>query len=147
MQRNFGIWVLLLKVKRYQCSFGWRKSDTANWDSFEYIKQQLYYSFLSHYYGHRRRYLRPFDAKSSDPITIIKPHWALEPMFILFAGASASFTSQAIFYPLNQIQNVHLSQLEGIDRDNARAAAGLQKHTHGWWRRYSHAYEETFKQC
>ncbi|KAF3941706.1 hypothetical protein ABW19_dt0203708 [Dactylella cylindrospora] len=115
--------------------------------SFEYVKQQAYYGWLSHYYGHRHRYLHPFGTKSTDPITIIQPHWALEPLFILFAGASASFASQAAFHPLNQIQNVHMNRLEDIDRANAKVAAGLQKHTYGWWTRYSHAYEKTFLDC
>lgn len=115
--------------------------------SFEYVKQQSYYSFLSHYYGHRHRYLHPFGTKSSDPITIINPHWALEPTFLLFAGTSASFASQAVFHPLNQIQSVHLARLDGIDRANSLAASGVKKHTMGWWTRYSHAYEKTFLQC
>ncbi|KAK6498537.1 hypothetical protein TWF481_011125 [Arthrobotrys musiformis] len=114
--------------------------------TFEYIKQQMYYKWLSHYYGHRHRYLHPF-GKPSDPITIIRPHWSLEPMFLLGAGASASFASHAAFYPLNQIQNAHLKQLEFIDRSNALAAAGLKKHSYGWWTRYSHSYEQTYKDC
>src|SRR5436309_14851819 len=62
--------------------------------SFEFVKQQAYYSYLVHYYGHR--YLRLF---SDDPdphrrTTRIKPHWALEPMFLLAAGATASTLSQ-----------------------------------------------------
>ncbi|KAF3083423.1 hypothetical protein TWF102_009849 [Orbilia oligospora] len=115
--------------------------------TFEYVKQQMYYRWLSHYYGHRHRYLHPFGMKPSDPITIIRPHWSLEPMFLLGAGASASFASHAVFYPLNQIQNAHLKQLEFIDRSNALAAAGLKKHSYGWWTRYSHAYEQTYKDC
>ncbi|KAF3169655.1 hypothetical protein TWF225_011279 [Orbilia oligospora] len=95
----------------------------------------------------RHRYLHPFGMKPSDPITIIRPHWSLEPMFLLGAGASASFASHAVFYPLNQIQNAHLKQLEFIDRSNALAAAGLKKHSYGWWTRYSHAYEQTYKDC
>ncbi|KAF3917204.1 hypothetical protein ABW20_dc0106724 [Dactylellina cionopaga] len=114
--------------------------------SFEYIKQQAYYGWLSHYYGHQHRYLHPFSTKS-DPITIIRPHWALEPTFIVLAGAGASFTSQAVFFPLNQIQNMHLRQLEFIDRSNAMAAAGIQKHSFGWWTRYSHAYQQTYIDC
>ncbi|KAK6514458.1 hypothetical protein TWF281_004658 [Arthrobotrys megalospora] len=115
--------------------------------TFEYFKQQMYYKWLSHYYGHRHRYLHPFGTKPSDPITIIRPHWSLEPMFLLGAGASASFASHGVFYPLNQIQNAHLKQLEFIDRSNALAAAGLKKHSYGWWTRYSHAYEQTYKDC
>ncbi|KAF3172751.1 hypothetical protein TWF788_009344 [Orbilia oligospora] len=35
----------------------------------------------------------------------------------------------------------------GYDRSNALAAAGLKKHSYGWWTRYSHAYEQTYKDC
>ncbi|KAK6330528.1 hypothetical protein TWF696_003415 [Orbilia brochopaga] len=115
--------------------------------SFEYIKQQMYYGWLSHYYGHRHRYLHPFGTKPSDPIDTIRPHWALEPMFMLLAGTGASFTSQAVFYPLNQIQNVHIRQLDFIDRVSIAASTGVQKHPPGWWMRYSHAYQQTYKDC
>ncbi|EWC43524.1 hypothetical protein DRE_07486 [Drechslerella stenobrocha 248] len=112
--------------------------------SFEYIKQQAYYGWLSHYYGHQHRYLHPFGTKASDPITIIKPHWTLEPMFILLAGAGASFTSQAIFHPFNQVQNVHLRQLEFMDRTTATAR---NNHPYKWWARYSDAYRQTYLDC
>ncbi|KAK6525497.1 hypothetical protein TWF694_005628 [Orbilia ellipsospora] len=115
--------------------------------SFEYIKQQAYYSWLSHYYGHQHRYLHPFGTKPTDPITIIKPHWSLEPIFILLAGAGASFTSQAIFFPMNQIQNMHLRQLDYIDRSSAMAASKINKHSLSWLRRYSHAYQRTYRDC
>ncbi|KAF3919874.1 hypothetical protein ABW21_db0202790 [Orbilia brochopaga] len=115
--------------------------------SFEYIKQQMYYGWLSHYYGHRHRILHPFGTKPSDPITIIRPPWALEPMFMLLAGTGASFASQAVFYPLNQIQNAHIRQLDGIDRATLAISSAAQKHPPGWWMRYSHAYQQTYKDC
>jgi len=122
-------------------------SHAARSPSFEYVKQQSYYSFLNRYYGHRYRHLSSKGKTQTGPIPRITPHWAIEPVFILLAGASASFASQLVFHPINQIQNVHYLQLETIDAANARASAGIEVHSHGWWKRYAHAYEKTFVLC
>lgn len=91
--------------------------------SFEYIKQQAYYNFLStycgaslsssqpHFYHHYRRH----HTDNIDELPVIRPHWALEPSFLLLAGATASFVSASVFHPLTRVQNVHYSRLESID--------------------------------
>ncbi|PWW74810.1 mitochondrial carrier [Tuber magnatum] len=101
--------------------------------SFEYVKQQAYFSYLTWYYGRRR-------LKGHTEHVTIRPHYALEPIFLLLAGFSASVTQQAVQHPLAKIQDVHYGRLESIDY-----ASKLQ-HTSAL-RGYAHGYEKTFAQC
>lgn len=117
--------------------------------TFETVKSQCYYSFLGKYYGNQSREailrssrLIADESDEDDSRPVIKPHYAFEPAFLLFAGISASITSQLIQHPLTELQNVHYRRLEALDyqaRSEARPSRVMQ--------RYYHAYEETFKQC
>lgn len=115
--------------------------------TFETVKSQAYLEFVSHYYGSRSRDTLlessiPYLQEDYDDRPVIRPHYMLEPMFLLLAGISASVTSQLIQHPLMEIQDVHYRRLEALDfqahQDN--------KPSH-IVRRYYHAYEETFAQC
>ncbi|EON66235.1 hypothetical protein W97_05628 [Coniosporium apollinis CBS 100218] len=115
--------------------------------TFEYIKSQGYYNFVTRYYGHFEPvYLfHPYKSTISyneDQRATIRPHYALEPSFLLLAGVAASVAQQGILYPLNEIQNVHYGRLESIDY-----AAKLEPPSGKMMRLYYHAYQETFKQC
>ncbi|ORX98311.1 mitochondrial carrier domain-containing protein [Clohesyomyces aquaticus] len=118
--------------------------------TFETIKSQAYYSFITKYYGSRTRDTLLEKAEhytytndySDDRRPVIKPHYAIEPAFLLLAGISASITSQLIQHPLTELQSVHYRRLEALDyqaHDENRPARIMQ--------RYYHAYEETFRQC
>jgi hypothetical protein len=116
--------------------------------TFETVKSQGYYEFITKYYGSRTRdsllesatLVHPGNDEDSRPM--IKPHWGIEPIFLLLAGFSASITSQLIQHPLNELQMIHYRRLEALD---------FQAHTESKpsriMRRYYHAYEETFRQC
>ncbi|KAF2146296.1 uncharacterized protein K452DRAFT_355712 [Aplosporella prunicola CBS 121167] len=116
--------------------------------TFEYIKSQSYYNFVTRYYG------RKHVAQQSDPYhpiiryddgvlwPTIRPHYMMEPTFILLAGIAASILSQAIHHPLTEIQNVHYGRLESLDY-----AAQLEQERRGVFRLYYRAYEQTFNQC
>ncbi|KAI4702905.1 hypothetical protein J4E81_001778 [Alternaria sp. BMP 2799] len=115
--------------------------------TFETVKSQAYLEFVSRYYGSRTRDTLleksiPYLQEDHDDRPVIRPHYMLEPMFLLLAGVSASITSQLIQHPLTEIQDVHYRRLEALDfqahQDN--------KPSH-IVRRYYHAYEETFAQC
>lgn len=112
--------------------------------SFEYIKAQSYYSFITGYYGSLGAYqvdqLR-FDS-SERGVPLIKPHYALEPCFLMIAGVVASIAQQTIQHPLSKIQNLHFGRLEYLDRQASLAASRQQI-----LRLYYHAYQETFKRC
>ncbi|KAF2704952.1 mitochondrial carrier [Pleomassaria siparia CBS 279.74] len=114
--------------------------------TFETIKSQGYYGYITKYYGSRTRdSLLESTARVHDDIDgrpVIKPHYALEPIFLLLAGMSASITSQLIQHPLNELQMVHYRRLEALDYQ-----AHDDKNPSRIMRRYYHAYEETFKQC
>ncbi|KLU85418.1 mitochondrial carrier protein [Magnaporthiopsis poae ATCC 64411] len=148
--------------------------------TFEYVKAQGYYGFVRWYYGglsddtvdllSRRR--PPSSRRSGDSLaaaaaaaaaadgnsennhhqpTVIRPHYAIEPAFLLLAGVSASVVQQLAVYPLTHLQLEHFNHLEDLDAKARRFRAdpaGL----HGprdWrmWRAYYRAYQETWQQC
>lgn len=116
--------------------------------TFEFIKSQAYYDFVTYYYGRHKPLLTSHAYKSTineDPQTgrpVIRPHYALEPSFILFAGMAASVAQQAIQHPVTQIQELHYGRLESLDY-----AAKLEPPRRQMLRLYYHAYRETFAQC
>ncbi|KAI9819819.1 MAG: hypothetical protein M1832_003894 [Thelocarpon impressellum] len=78
--------------------------------TFEFVKQQAFISFISHHYDRRQRTL-----PAKDERVIIRPHFTLEPIFLLAAGISASLAQQAIQHPLTQLQRLHHTHLETLD--------------------------------
>ncbi|KAJ5888868.1 Mitochondrial substrate/solute carrier [Penicillium taxi] len=113
--------------------------------SFEYIKSQSYYSFITWYYGSLHpAHLEslPSPGSSDRGVPLIKPHYALEPCFLMLAGAVASVAQQAIQHPLSRIQALHLGRLEYLDHQ-----ASLDPSRQQMLRLYYHAYQETWKRC
>lgn len=64
---------------------------------------------------------------------VIRPHYALEPTFLLLAGVSASFAQQVLLHPLTHFQVVQWDMLEDLDaavkadREAATARAAASK--------------------
>lgn len=120
--------------------------------TFEYVKSQAYYGFLTRYYGKMdasalfglSRQSLPFAAEGSNigEKPVIRPHYLIEPTFLLLAGVSASITQQLIQHPLSRLQEIHFQRLESLDY-----AAQLEHRKRSMFRLYYHAYEETFRQC
>lgn len=133
--------------------------------AFEYLKAQGYYRFVTWYYGSlnedtivllsERRPSGPDegrvrDGKGEDFPTLIKPHYAIEPAFLLLAGVSASVAQQVILHPLTHVQVEHWERLEAIDAQARKIKQASQ--TDGKWkwrmvRAYYNAYQETWAQC
>ncbi|KAJ8132024.1 hypothetical protein O1611_g1603 [Lasiodiplodia mahajangana] len=129
--------------------------------TFEYVKAQGYYSFIKWYYGGlnqdtvdvlARR--RPISQEENKPV-LIRPHYAIEPMFLLLAGIGASFTQQVLLHPLTYVQIKHWDHLEDLDAKAAKVRAATANATASdkprrrWrmLRAYYHAYQETWAQC
>ncbi|KAI3287400.1 hypothetical protein DTO003C3_6468 [Penicillium roqueforti] len=113
--------------------------------TFEYIKSQSYYSFVTWYYGSLQvdHVGMLSSSRSSDRgVPLIKPHYALEPCFLLMAGVVASVAQQTIQHPISRIQDLHLGRLEYLDHQ-ASFIPSRQKMIQF----YYHAYQETFKRC
>ncbi|KAH7119841.1 mitochondrial carrier domain-containing protein [Dendryphion nanum] len=113
--------------------------------TFETIKSQAYYSYITKYYGSRTLDTlleSPRLHETIDGRPVIRPHYALEPAFLLLAGVSASVTSQLIQHPLTELQTVHYRRLEALDHQ-----AHYESRPSRIMQRYYHAYEETFEQC
>ena len=129
--------------------------------TFEYVKAQGYYRFVTWYYGgladdivYLLAMKRPtHKEKQEGENTVIRPHYALEPMFLLLAGTSASFTQQLLLHPLTHFQVKHWDHLEELDAKAARLRASRQANPdkpHRRWRMmraYYHAYQESLAVC
>ncbi|KAG6012172.1 hypothetical protein E4U54_007678 [Claviceps lovelessii] len=86
-------------------------------------------------------------------VAVIRPHYAIEPVFLFAAGFSASFAQQLLLHPLTHLQLKHWDHLEDLDERAARyraaRAANPQKPHRPWrmLRAYYHAYQETWAGC
>ncbi len=112
--------------------------------TFEYIKAQSYYAFVTRYYGSLLPQFHPFYQTPSqqDLRPVIKPHYSLEPIFLLLAGVAASIFQQVIQHPLTLIQTLHYSRLEYLDSQPKPKHPSTQT-----LNTYYHAYQLTFAQC
>ncbi|RAH44204.1 putative mitochondrial carrier protein [Aspergillus aculeatinus CBS 121060] len=113
--------------------------------SFEFIKSQAYYSFITWYYGslHTLNAQRVHTVQSGNrSVPLIRPHYALEPCFLMAAGVIASVAQQAIQRPLSVIQSIHVTRLEYLDHQ-----ASLYPSRRQMLRLYYNAYQETLKRC
>ncbi|KAH6844810.1 mitochondrial carrier domain-containing protein [Chaetomium sp. MPI-CAGE-AT-0009] len=136
---------------------------------FEYTKAQGYYNFVRWFYGSlnedtivllSRKRPTPGDGSrvsEEEPRmpTIIRPHYAIEPAFLLLAGMGASFTQQAVLHPLSHVQAEHWERLGALD---AKATKLRRKATlpetppssSSEWRMlgaYRDAYRVTWREC
>ncbi|KAK8116586.1 uncharacterized protein PG998_004867 [Apiospora kogelbergensis] len=137
--------------------------------TFEYVKAQGYYNFVRWYYGGLSQEIvdllamkrpsskdamvaRSDQSKYDEKPTVIRPHYAIEPAFLLLAGIGASFGQQILLHPLNHIQVQHWDHLEELDAKATRLreshAANPDKPRRKWrmMRAYYHAYQETWAQ-
>lgn len=117
--------------------------------TFEYVKSQCFYNFVSYYYGSFGKLSGDQQAsiatqrnRTSRPE--IKPHYMVEPAFLLLAGASASVAQALIHHPLSRVQEIHYGRLEWIDA-HSHDKPGQKKIKA--LRLYAAAYRKTVKQC
>ena len=118
--------------------------------TFEYVKAQAYYNFIGRWYaGKARPDLVPQGkdvpqrSQTAQHLAVaIRPHYALEPMFLLFGGMSASVAQQTIQHPLTAFQTLHYERLESID-----LAAKASRSRREVLQNYMRAYEDTWKLC
>ena len=132
--------------------------------TFEYIKAQSYYRFVTWYYSalnedtiillSRKRPPKPKDAQAESDArgmpTVIRPHYAIEPSFLMLAGISASFAQQAVMHPISHLQVEHWERLEKLDakaRKIRHSQAPRADRRWGMLRAYYHAYQKTWSIC
>ncbi|KAL9026299.1 MAG: hypothetical protein Q9196_005013 [Gyalolechia fulgens] len=106
--------------------------------TFEYVKSQSYYAFITRYYGGLDWWHLPADNHDR----VIRPHYAIEPCFLLSAGMAASVAQQIINHPISRVQDIHYRSLAILDRKNRNSVPVSQT-----VRLYMAAYRKTFEQC
>jgi hypothetical protein len=99
--------------------------------TFEFVKAQAYYAALPQLYKAERGAVQP-----------VRPHYLIEPFFILGAGVLASVAQQSVQHPITQLQIIHFNRLESLDYK-----AKLEKSHRSMMRLYYHAYLTTFDQA
>lgn len=104
---------------------GWRLSlvkdsvgYAAFFATFEYVKAQSYYGFVTWYYGGLVPFSRLVQRAASDEngTLILKPHFAIGPTFLMLAGILASVAQQVIQHPITVIQQIHQTSLSDHKR-------------------------------
>ncbi|KAK5184075.1 hypothetical protein LTR44_003581 [Exophiala sp. CCFEE 6388] len=122
--------------------------------TFEYVKAQGYYNFVRWYYGalgdvdvEKLAARRGSVATETEPTAVIRPHYALEPAFLMFAGMLASVAQQVVLYPLSTLQTLHYERLEDLDKKAVQLhhSGGASKGR--MLRAYYHAYQTTWKEA
>lgn len=124
--------------------------------TFEYVKAQGCYNFIQWYYGslnedvvdvlvRKRPHEKVYHPDAAPQNKTIKPHYAIEPGFLMLAGLAASVAQQCVIYPLSHVQNEHWQHLEELDEK----ARKLNRKSSRWrmFRAYYRAYQETWVQC
>ncbi|KAK0716548.1 mitochondrial carrier domain-containing protein [Apiosordaria backusii] len=141
---------------------------------FEWVKAQGYYGFVGWYYGSleedtilllsqrrpagsdgkataRRDRLtgeveRDDDGELRMP-TVIRPHYAIEPAFLLLAGMGASVAQQVVLHPLGHIQVEHWERLEALDAKARKLKRTQEGSSRRMWKAYRDAYRVTWGEC
>ena len=112
--------------------------------TFEYIKAQAYYGFISIYYGQSRQnnqntVLRPGMGELYSG-RVLRPHYAIEPVFIMLAGITASITQQTIQHPIGLIQSAHYKSLAAMD-SKLQHKQSMRQLIHNYYGAYGKTYE------
>lgn len=126
--------------------------------TFEYVKAQGYYRFVTWYYGGLAEDIvdvlamkRPTHRHRDSETIFIRPHYALEPAFLFLGGFSAAIAQQTLLHPLTHFQVQHWDHLEEVDAkaEKLRAAAKNDQPKRRWrmLRVYYRAYQETWAVC
>ncbi|KAH3660495.1 hypothetical protein OGAPHI_007081 [Ogataea philodendri] len=107
---------------------------------FELVKNQGYHKTegMIQWYRHWRSKLFHTPSNPQENTRSMK---VLNLGFILLAGASAATTLLAIQYPLNKVQQVHLSRLESLDLYNEAHQVDRRR----FFKLYYNSYIETFE--
>ncbi|KIV92655.1 hypothetical protein PV10_03928 [Exophiala mesophila] len=122
--------------------------------TFEYIKAQGYLRFVKWHYGaleqpavDKLARQSGLVASESQPTATIRPHYALEPAFLMLAGITASVTQQLVLFPLSTLQTLHYERLEVLDQKAAQLHLSTAPSRGRMLRAYYHAYQETWRQA
>ena len=114
--------------------------------TFEYVKAQGYYGFVTTYYGGPSSLFHGFESRtvetkeSGNPV--IKPHYSVEPTFLMLAGVAASVAQQIVQHPISLVQSIHYGSLANLDKQ-----AKLNPSNSEMLHHYYTAYKKTYGRC
>ena len=114
--------------------------------TFEYVKAQGYYVFVTSYYGGLSSRYLGFEprtgATEQSNISVIKPHYSIEPVFLMLAGVTASVTQQIVQHPINLVQSVHYGSMANLDKQIKLNPTNMET-----LHLYRNAYKRTYERC
>lgn len=113
--------------------------------TFEYVKAQSFYTFVSKYYRGFDTYnpaVLPPKTHAGNEYPIIKPHYAIEPTFLMLAGVTASIAQQVILHPISLVQSIHHDFLSRFQDQVlfSEPESRPSKNSYG-------AYKKTYQRC
>lgn len=73
---------------------------------------------------------------------VIKPHFAVEPMFLMLAGVAAAVSQQLIQHPIGRVQEVYYKSLSSLDKQNLSSDSKSNI-----LRNYYKTYQGTYIRC
>lgn len=106
--------------------------------TFEYLKAQSYYAFVTRYYGG----LLWWNLPEGNQVRVLRPHYAIEPSFLMLAGIAASVSQQVIHHPFSLVQDIYYRSLAATNQMNRLPAPMSQTLS-----MYMAAYQKTFQEC
>lgn len=113
--------------------------------TFEYVKAQSYYAFVTRFYGGFDPYkgsVLPPKTHSDNGFPVIKPHYAIEPTFLMLAGITASIAQQVVLHPIALVQAIHHDSLARL-HDHAMSSTPNSRPSKISYR----GYEKTYRRC
>lgn len=113
--------------------------------TFEYVKAQSYYAFVTKYYGRFDSFKRSapsIKAHIENGRPFIKPHYAIEPTFLMLAGITASVAQQLILHPMTLVQAIHHDSLSRRHDQNISSDQNSRRSNN-----FYRGYEKTYQRC
>lgn len=159
---------MILAQQRKQEDSERRKQQVQSWVRQE---EKTHHHHLHHHHDGNDSFSAPTASPDSpdspDFPVVIRPHYALEPIFLSLAGVSASFAQQLLLHPLTHLQVVHWDLLEDLDTAAREEKVKMERMTQSAarnttssayraefqlprfhvMRTYYHAYMETWRRC
>lgn len=113
--------------------------------TFEYVKAQSYYAFVAKYYrgfDSFKRSVLPPKKHHDNGFPIIKPHYAIEPSFLMLAGITATIAQQVVLHPIALVQTIHHDSLTRLHDQVISSGPSSQSSNTSFW-----GYGKTYRRC
>ncbi|EFX00099.1 mitochondrial carrier protein [Grosmannia clavigera kw1407] len=122
---------MILAQQQKQEDSARRREQIKGWIRTSPREQHHRHHHLHHHHDGHDSFSAPTLSSSSPstPPVVIRPHYAIEPIFLLLAGIAGSLAQQVLLHPLTHLQVEHWDRLEDLDavaKAETKAAASAR---------------------